>query len=293
MNAVEKCNVLKFFEEESTKDYTTLPLNLTDGIDLNLVEDIEDSLPKSKGCDCPSRDEIEEVIEHLLANGKIKQACLLTVHIHFGLRNSDVGSLRVFELIKADGTFRDTVQKQEKKTGKFNNLVINETVRIAVATYLKTCKDKKYTDYLFTSDSNHKKLVKATIQLSDGKVHEYETFAPLSRMSEERYIKNSFIECGYNLSNDKRCSGEGSKYSTHSLRKYYCLDFTNTATRLKAEGKIMADMQILEMVSLSLNHASTKTTLVYSRKFKEEEKIIVSHMDTGKKQWLNYLKSQA
>lgn len=293
-NAVEKCNVFNFNpEDDDLEKFMSVPKNLI-AENQNLYEEIEENLPTDVGMDVMSLDIFETLIEHLLNKGKIRDAMLLTLHANWGLRNSDVASTRVFEVLKPDGTFRKKVCKSEQKTGKLRNLYINNACRVAIATYLRSNPEKQMLDYLVTAEGNHKKYETATVKLSDGNVHEYTCIAALTRMSEERIIKNNLLELEVALSNDKRCKdNEGLKLNTHSLRKLYAEELGNTAYRLKQEGKIALDMQITQLCMLDLNHSDEKCTLRYIKHFERQKEIICNEMNLGLRQWLNYLKSQA
>ena len=124
---------------------------------------------------------------------------LFIVGINFGLRISDLLSLKFSHLINEDLSFKNTFPILEKKTRntrkvKRNRYIsINDSVVNAVTLYL-THNKKSLDDYLFTSESNR--------GINSGK--------PIDRKSADRILKNIAKEL--NLDN---------KMSTHSLRKTF------------------------------------------------------------------------
>lgn len=124
---------------------------------------------------------------------------LFVVGINFGLRVSDLLSLRFCDLLNDDCTFKTELRVFEKKTAntrkrkKNRYIAINDAAMDAVELYLMHTPGVSLSDYLFRSESNRH---------GDGK--------PLDRKSVDRILKDIAEKCQLHV-----------KMSTHSLRKTF------------------------------------------------------------------------
>lgn len=79
---------------------------------------------------------------------------LFLIGINIGIRASDLVSLRYSFFMNDDGTFKDSYSLQPKKTrrtGKYVKLFFNETVKKAIADYIKEYPIQDMDGYLFKS----------------------------------------------------------------------------------------------------------------------------------------------
>ena len=143
--------------------------------------------------------DIDRISQYLIANRRYRDNMLFICGINFGLRISDLLSLRFCHLINDDLSFKDQFPILEKKTKntrkhKTNRwLSVNDAVVDAVTLYL-TNVPSKLDDYMFRSES--------TSGTGKGKA--------LSRMSVDRILK----EIGSTLHIEAHMS-------SHTLRKTF------------------------------------------------------------------------
>ena len=147
--------------------------------------------------------DINKVSQYLISQQRYRDNMLFILGINFGLRVSDLLSLKFSHLINDDFTFKTTFPILEKKTRntrkvKRNRYIsINDAVINAVTTYLahvSSTTPKNLNDYLFVAESNRGKNL--------GK--------PLSRQAVDNILKE--IASSLGLEN---------KMSSHSLRKTF------------------------------------------------------------------------
>ena len=159
-----------------------------------------------------SLEDIYRISDYLVANKRYRDNMLFIVGINFGLRVSDLLSLRFCQLIDDSCSFRTTFPILEKKTKntrrvkKNRYISINDAVMDAVTLYLQN-NDCKLDDYMFRSESNRGS--------NQNK--------PMSRMSADRIIK----EIGETLHLEN-------KMATHTLRKtfaYHQMVMSNNSPR--------------------------------------------------------------
>ena len=147
-----------------------------------------------------SMDDIIRISKYLISSKRYRDNMLFIVGINFGLRISDLLSLRFSSIINDDCTFRHRFPILEKKTRntrkhkKNRYITINTAVVEAVTLYLEHTPGVKLSDYMFRSESNH-----------GGTVNK-----PLHRASADRILKGIASELGL-----------GSRISTHTLRKTF------------------------------------------------------------------------
>lgn len=287
-----KCNIINIGNRDEPVDYESMIPDSVFECELPDadIEIIEENLPTQQGMDDLSESLFNALLEKLLDKGKIRDAMLITLHANFGMRNADISNLRLIEILKSDKTFRTRISHIEQKTSKIRQFYINEAIRIAVSSYLKFNPKKRLLHYIITSEGRRKTYKMASIKGKNGNLYMYETQAPLSRIQEERAIKDNLIELGVMLKNDPRCQGGELKLNTHSLRKLYVEKFMETAYKLKQEGVIDIDTQVITLVQMDLAHSSGQTTMRYSRSFEKKKEVICNHMNIGLEVWKNFIK---
>ena len=227
-----KCNIINIGNRDEPVNYESMIPDSVFECELPDadIEIIEENLPTQQGMDDLSESLFNALLEKLLDKGKIRDAMLITLHANFGMRNADISNLRFIEILKSDKTFRTRISHIEQKTSKIRQFYINEAIRIAVASYLKYNSNKRLLDYIITSEGRRKTYKTASIIGKNGNYYTYETQSPLSRIQEERIIKDNLIELGIILKNDSRCHGGELKLNTHSLRKLYVEKFMEKAS---------------------------------------------------------------
>jgi len=143
--------------------------------------------------------DINKISSFLVKNERYRDNMLFIVGINFGLRISDLLSLRFSSIINDDLSFKSEFAILEKKTRNTRNvkknryISINDAVVEAVTLYLMHC-PARLGDYMFRSESNH------------GKNYD----APLHRSSVDDILKGIARDCGIS-----------SKVSSHTLRKTF------------------------------------------------------------------------
>lgn len=149
-------------------------------------------------------EDITRISEFLVEKKRYRDNMLFILGINFGLRISDLLSLRFSDLITPEFTFKESFPIFEKKTQhtrkkkKNRYVTINNAVIEAVTAYLVDENSKRtvsLSDYLFRSESNHGKFENK----------------PLQRCSPDRILKG----IAKDLSLDIR------HISTHTLRKTF------------------------------------------------------------------------
>ena len=144
--------------------------------------------------------ELIRISEHLKDGGRYRDNMLFIVGINFGLRISDLISLRFSDIITNEFTFKETFAILEKKTSssrkykKNRHITINRAVVEAVTLYLENTTGVRLSDYMFRSQSNRGKNQNQ----------------PISRSSADRILKDIGKELELSA-----------KIATHSLRKTF------------------------------------------------------------------------
>ena len=151
-----------------------------------------------------SVDDLMSVANYFLSRGRYRDNMLFIVGINFGLRVSDLLTLRFSDLIESSGEdtyrFKTTFAILEKKTSKTRKvqknryISINEAVVNAVTLYLQHTEDVCLSDYLFRSESNNGKVANK----------------PMHRNSVERILKEAGQALGLDI-----------HIATHTLRKTF------------------------------------------------------------------------
>lgn len=151
-----------------------------------------------------SLEDIDRISKYLIDQKRYRDNMLFILGINFGLRVSDLLSLRFGMLIDKSLSFRDSFPILEKKTRNTRKvrrnryITINDAVCDAVLLYLQDRAKSGHTvsmdEYLFRSESNMGK----------------EENRPLSRMSVDRILKGIASDLGITT-----------KISSHTLRKTF------------------------------------------------------------------------
>lgn len=174
----------------------------------------------------------------------IRNYCLVTFGFNTALRASDILMFTIGEVVRNDGTIRDEVAINEKKTGKTKTVYLNSAIKEAIELYLSTLKDYNMDDFLFAS--NKRKFDETT-----------QTYIqqPIGVRAYWRIMN----QCGKDLGLDK----ENINLGTHSPRK----------TWVRSCLKQHAENPLIRMkVSEALNHSSEKITYTYADITADEEK---------------------
>lgn len=132
------------------------------------------------------KEKIENVKQILLKQNR-RNYLLFLIGINCGLRISDILKLQV-----KDVRGKDHIEITEQKTGKYNRILIANSFKSALESYIK---HKENNDWLFTSKKGNK---------------------PISRIQAYRIISNACNVAGIN-----------SKIGTHTLRKTFGYHFYN------------------------------------------------------------------
>lgn len=198
-----------------------------------------------------SMDDIIFVSQFLLSNERWRDNMLFIVGINFGLRVSDLLTLRFSDLINENNTFKDVFPIFEIKTRntrkkKVNRYIsINDAVVDAVTTYLEHTPNVCLNDYLFRSESNNGK----------------NSIEHLSPKSVDRILKGIANDC--HLTN---------KMSTHSLRKTFGYH------QMVMSGNEPRKLLLLQKM---FNHSSMVQTLDYIGITEEEVDAAYRELNLG------------
>lgn len=180
-----------------------------------------------------SLEDIDKVSRYLKGQGRWRDNMLFIVGINFGLRVSDLLSLRFADLINEDFAFRDRFPIFEKKTRntrkvkKNRYVTVNRAVIEAVTEFLEHTPGVKLSDYMFRSLSNNSKGANK----------------PMSRQAADEMLKGVARELGL-----------GNKMATHSLRKTFAYH------QMVMSGN---DPRKLLLLQKMFGHSSAAQTLDY------------------------------
>lgn len=147
-----------------------------------------------------SMDDITRISQFLIGQKRFRDNMLFIVGINFGLRISDLRSLRFTHIINDDCTFRDRFPILEKKTRNTRKhqrnryITINTAVVEAVTMYLENTPNVRLSDYMFRSQSNN--------GVNENK--------PISKQAVDSMLKGIARDLGL-----------GNRMATHSLRKTF------------------------------------------------------------------------
>lgn len=214
---------------------------LTSGLILPAKEEIISESATDRAAEpIKSMDDIEAFSRYYIERGQYRDNMLFIVGINFGLRFSDLVSLRFSDIINEDCTFKDTFAVFERKTRNTRKrkrnryITINNAVIDAVTLYLEHKDNVSLSDYMFRSESRHGKNVNA----------------PLSLMSVERILKWAASDLGIKT-----------KVSSHTLRKTFAY------WTMVMGGN---DERRLFLLQKMFNHSSPAQTIAYIGLDKDE-----------------------
>lgn len=179
-----------------------------------------------------SYDDYHAIEQYYLDRGQIRDWAMWTIGVSLGLRISDLLSLKFGHLIDTDRkTIKPRIQIYEQKTGKLNNCLITESVKLALERYLESIKREFDLDgYLFPSKK------------TKGKMYE---------------------ECGWRiLSSAGKALNLPLVIGSHTMRK----SFANIAACV---DKSCIDMNAITKVQGLLNHGDQRVTLTYLGTYQE------------------------
>lgn len=220
---------------------------------------------EKQGMDAFPPELFNSMVEYMTENGKHRNAALAVCAANWGMRFSDVCRVRVCEVLDEQGNFRTKFHLFEKKTKhtkkapKPRAFYCNRAVRIFLQRYFDSTV-KRYGDYIFTSESNNKKLDE------DG------TVQPMSHTAAENIIKGTLKAMGY----------DGDlKLNNHSYRKMYGKEFMRTGMRLMKSGEIELDGTMLTLLQNDFDHSSMNITQRYCGQMEETKEKIVQAMNLG------------
>lgn len=180
-----------------------------------------------------SMDDIIRISQYLINNKRYRDNMLFIVGINFGLRVSDLRTLRFSQLINDNCTFRDRFSILEKKTRNTRKhkrnryITINTAVVEAVTLYLEHTPDVRLNDYMFRSQSHN----------GSNKNN------PISKQAVDLMLKGIAKDLGL-----------GNRMATHSLRKTFAYH------QMVMSGNDPRKLLLLQKI---FGHSSAAQTLDY------------------------------
>ena len=195
-----------------------------------------------------SYDDFKAIQDYFLAKNDVRDWAMWTIGVSLGLRVSDLLSLRFGHIIDRDKvTIKPRVEVYEQKTGKLNNLLITEAVKVAILRYLEAIKYKfDLDDFLFASKKTGQKM---------------------------------YEEHGWRiLSTAGRAVGLPINIGSHTMRK----SFANIAACV---DKSCIDMNAITKVQGLLNHSDQRVTMRYLGAYQDmfdRARVAVSDFVLGK-----------
>lgn len=226
--------------------------SLPQGMIAPAVEDTEYSKVNEHTSEPIKRPEdIEAISRWFVENGRYRDNMLFIVGVNFGLRVSDLLTLRFSHLIDKDFHFKTTFPILEKKTRntrkvkKNRYITVNDAVVDAVVLYLQHTAGIKLSDYMFRGESNR-----------CGNVNK-----PMHRNSVERILK----EAGAALNLDIHIA-------THTLRKTFAYH------QMLISGN---DPRKLLLLQKMFGHSTSAQTLDYIGITNEEIRAAYMELNLG------------
>ena len=201
------CTVIQFPPVRETSDLINISTvqqscrKLKAGLIAPATEEVHCELAKEHSAEpIKSMDDIIRISQFLIEKKRFRDNMLFIVGINFGLRVSDLRTLRFSHLINDDCTFRDRfpiLEKKTKNTRKHQRnryISINTAVVEAVTLYLENTPGVHLSDYMFRSASNN--------GCNENK--------PISKQAVDAMLKGVAKDLGL-----------GNRMATHSLRKTF------------------------------------------------------------------------
>ena len=201
------CTIIQFPPVRETSDLINISTvqqscrKLKAGLIAPATEEVHCELAKEHSAEpIKSMDDIIRISQFLIEKKRFRDNMLFIVGINFGLRVSDLRTLRFSHLINDDCTFRDRfpiLEKKTKNTRKHQRnryISINTAVVEAVTLYLEKTPGVHLSDYMFRSASNN--------GCNENK--------PISKQAVDAVLKGVAKDLGL-----------GNRMATHSLRKTF------------------------------------------------------------------------
>lgn len=195
-----------------------------------------------------SYSDFKAIQDYFMDKNDIRDWAMWTIGVSLGLRISDLLSLRFGHFVDGDKvTIKPRIEIYEKKTGKLNDLLITESVREAIITYLGSIKyEFDLDDFLFSSKKTGKKMCE---------------------------------EHGWRiLSSAGKALGLPITIGSHTMRK----SFANIAACV---DKSCIDMNAITKIQGLLNHSDQRVTLKYLGSYQDmfdRARVAVSDFILGK-----------
>lgn len=198
------------------------------------VEEVHEELANEHAAEpIKSMDDIIRVSQFLIGQKRYRDNMLFIVGINFGLRVSDLVTLRFGHLINDDFTFRDRfciLEKKTKNTRRVRHnryITVNTAVVEAIILYLENTPNIHLSDYMFRSESNNGSNLNK----------------PIHRATVDTILKGIARDLGL-----------GNKMSTHTLRKTFAYH------QMVMSGN---DPRKLLLLQKMFGHSSAAQTLDY------------------------------
>lgn len=201
------CTIIQFPPVRETSDLINISTvqqscrKLKAGLIAPATEEVHCELTKEHSAEpIKNMDDIIRISQFLIEKKRFRDNMLFIVGINFGLRVSDLRTLRFSHLINDDCTFRDRfpiLEKKTKNTRKHQRnryISINTAVVEAVTLYLENTPGVHLSDYMFRSASNN--------GCNENK--------PISKQAVDAMLKGVAKDLGL-----------GNRMATHSLRKTF------------------------------------------------------------------------
>ena len=201
------CTIIQFPPVRETSDLINISTvqqscrKLKAGLIAPATEEVHCELAKEHSAEpIKSMDDIIRISQFLIEKKRFRDNMLFIIGINFGLRVSDLRTLRFSHLINDDCTFRDRfpiLEKKTKNTRKHQRnryISINTAVVEAVTLYLENTPGVLLSDYMFRSASNN--------GCNENK--------PISKQAVDAVLKGVAKDLGL-----------GNRMATHSLRKTF------------------------------------------------------------------------
>lgn len=236
----------------------TRPCVLASAVVQGCCLDTDDFVDESKNIKSHAAEPIKRiedicaVQDYLIKEKRYRDNLLFTCGINFGLRVSDLLTLKVGNLVTEDGSaYRDKIVLTEQKTGKRRVVYMNDAVMDAADLYFSDMADKRdvisLNDFLFRCEGNRGKSFNK----------------PMLSSSVERILKE--------VINDK--CGLDVHASTHCLRKTFAYQvIMNAKDRSRA----------IEFLQKMFGHSSQTITLRYAGITDEEIRETYQNLNLGK-----------
>ena len=201
------CTIIQFPPVRETSDLINISTvqqscrKLKAGLIAPATEEVHCELAEEHSAEpIKSMDDIIRISQFLIEKKRFRDNMLFIIGINFGLRVSDLRTLRFSHLINDDCTFRDRFPILEKKTKNTRKHQRNRYISIhtavveAVTLYLENTPGVHLSDYMFRSASNN--------GCNENK--------PISKQAVDAVLKGVAKDLGL-----------GNRMATHSLRKTF------------------------------------------------------------------------